>query len=118
MARNDFFVTTAEVYNFLSGLNAPECEMYVHMHRTFGGIAKREGKKNAFAAHIAAFRSAFKNVVGVERERAMWATLLDQTGHELCGRCGGAGGAAQWPGYTCFDCGGRGYMPKRELQDA
>jgi hypothetical protein len=28
----------------------------------------------------------------------------------VCTRCGGAGGHASWPGYTCFDCGGRGWV--------
>lgn len=27
----------------------------------------------------------------------------------VCQRCQGAGGHRQWPGYTCFECGGTGY---------
>lgn len=115
MARNSFYVTTAEVHNFLNGLLVPECEMYVVLNQQCGRIAKRDGKKNMFLSNLSTFRAAFKNVVGIERERAMWATLLDRNGKELCGRCGGAGGASQWPGYTCFECGGRGWNEKREL---
>jgi hypothetical protein len=37
--------------------------------------------------------------------------LADARGEKVCGRCGGAGGSSHWPGYTCYDCGGRGTMP-------
>lgn len=29
---------------------------------------------------------------------------------EVCDRCGGYGGADCWPGFTCFQCGGRGWL--------
>lgn len=31
--------------------------------------------------------------------------------HE-CQRCGGFGGHAQWPGWVCFGCEGRGWVEK------
>lgn len=40
---------------------------------------------------------------------AAWAAR----GEERCDRCGGAGGANHWPGFTCYDCGGRGSVPAR-----
>lgn len=33
-------------------------------------------------------------------------------GHVECGRCGGYGGASQWPGFVCFGCDGIGSVPK------
>lgn len=33
-----------------------------------------------------------------------------RNGGEVCTRCGGAGGHSSWPGWVCFDCGGRGWM--------
>lgn len=29
-------------------------------------------------------------------------------GMTRCNRCGGAGGSNQWPGFTCYECGGAG----------
>lgn len=40
------------------------------------------------------------------------AALAEQRGEDVCARCGGAGGASQWPGWTCFDCSGRGTVAK------
>ncbi len=31
-------------------------------------------------------------------------------GGEICDRCGGAGGLSSWPGFVCYDCGGRGWI--------
>lgn len=36
----------------------------------------------------------------------------------ICPRCGGAGGSAHWPGYTCFECGGNGVDPKFDWEKA
>jgi hypothetical protein len=35
---------------------------------------------------------------------------------ERCRRCGGAGGAQCWPGWTCYDCRGVGTAPPREVK--
>jgi len=32
-----------------------------------------------------------------------------------CQRCGGAGGARHWPGYTCFECGGSGSVDPYQM---
>lgn len=33
-------------------------------------------------------------------------------GHVSCDRCGGYGGASQWPGFVCFKCDGLGSVPE------
>lgn len=38
------------------------------------------------------------------KREAKWAAQ----GMERCARCGGAGGFKQWPGFTCYECGGLG----------
>jgi len=43
------------------------------------------------------------------RKEAAW----EQQGLERCSRCGGMGGSSHWPGFTCFDCGGSGAVPKK-----
>jgi hypothetical protein len=43
----------------------------------------------------------------IEAEDAAWAAR----GMTRCDRCGGAGGAAHWPGFTCYDCDGRRCVP-------
>jgi len=53
-------------------------------------------------------------IVRVETERMakfaeqdrIWASQ----GLCRCGRCGGAGGSSMWPGFTCYECGGRGTL--------
>jgi len=50
-------------------------------------IARQEQRRAQFAAQDAAWESQ-----GLCR----------------CNRCGGAGGSTQWPGFTCYDCGGSG----------
>ena len=37
-----------------------------------------------------------------------WREGIEASGREICDRCGGAGGASQWPGFTCFECNGAG----------
>ncbi len=44
-----------------------------------------------------------------ERE-ARWA----RQGLVSCSRCGGEGGRKDWPGFDCFDCGGRGAVDPAE----
>lgn len=44
----------------------------------------------------------------LDKQRAEWFAAIEAAGHEVCDRCGGAGGHAGWPGYTCYECGGRG----------
>jgi hypothetical protein len=51
--------------------------------------AKREETQRAWAAEVA-------------RHEAM--------GEKVCDRCGGAGGFAHWPGFTCYECGGRKFV--------
>lgn len=36
----------------------------------------------------------------------------------LCQRCGGAGGAQQWPGWTCYDCNGSCIDPHFDFEKA
>lgn len=50
----------------------------------------------------------------IERERrAAQDTAWAVHGLTRCDRCGGAGGAKQWPGFTCYDCEGRGAVPAK-----
>lgn len=37
-----------------------------------------------------------------------WLDGIAASGREVCDRCGGIGGASQWPGFTCFKCNGAG----------
>lgn len=46
-----------------------------------------------------------------DRERARLEEQRQRRGMTACGRCGGAGGHATWPGWSCFDCGGSGELP-------
>ena len=39
---------------------------------------------------------------------AQWLAALEAHGEEPCDRCGGAGGYQGWPGFTCYQCGGKG----------
>lgn len=53
---------------------------------------------------------------GTQREakaaaHGKWVAELEARGDKVCDRCGGAGGRAEWPGFDCFDCGGRGFLP-------
>lgn len=111
---NRFYVTDAEVRNFLSNTEIPEAEQYVMVWRAFNLIAQRNGTPNRFAQNVTVFRTAYRNVIGIERERVIWATYLDRTNRQLCDRCGGVGGASHWPGYTCYKCTGKGWTPKQE----
>jgi hypothetical protein len=60
---------------------------------------------------LARIRQEIRGYVGHERERAEFARFAQTRDGCLCGRCGGYGGSDSWPGFTCFDCGGRGYVP-------
>jgi hypothetical protein len=97
------FVTSQEARNFIEWAGASN--VYVYVHNCFAKLQK--------PLPISALRIAFKSVMGIDAERAAFAIYLDRRGLQLCHRCGGAGGASQWPGYTCFDCGGKGYMEKK-----
>ena len=62
-----------------------------------------------------AYEVAAKDRLAEERRRvvaareARWATQ----GLVSCDRCGGEGGRKDWPGFDCFDCGGRGAVEPR-----
>lgn len=43
---------------------------------------------------------------------AEWA----RQGLVRCDRCGGVGGASHWPGFTCFDCDGRGCVAPKDAR--
>lgn len=45
------------------------------------------------------------------KERAIKELSRTVRGMVTCGRCGGAGGHASWPGWACYDCGGSGELP-------
>ena len=44
--------------------------------------------------------------------RARYNALI-KAGVKPCVRCGGAGGAQKWPGFTCYRCGGSGIDPRQ-----
>lgn len=54
------------------------------------------------------FRS-FKVSIRFDRRKETGVMSSEQA----CMRCGGAGGARHWPGYTCYRCGGSGIDHKR-----
>ena len=72
----------------------------------------------ATLASFYAFRWRLKDAVEVATQDRMKAERLRviaerearwaRQGLVSCSRCGGEGGAAHWPGFDCFDCGGRG----------
>lgn len=45
-----------------------------------------------------------------QTERQIWVRKVEKAGYKVCTRCGGAGGYEGWPGYTCWDCMGKGYI--------
>jgi hypothetical protein len=47
-----------------------------------------------------------------EREDTAWAAQ----GLVRCPRCDGQGGRADWPGFDCYDCGGRRALPQSEVK--
>lgn len=47
-----------------------------------------------------------RDLAGVMAARDEYAR---KNGGTTCKRCSGAGGASQWPGFVCYDCGGKGY---------
>jgi len=102
MARQ-FVVTPQEARNYAEWAGTQN--VYVFVHNCFAKLQR--------SFPLGAFRSAFKTELGIDSERSAFATYIDRRGFQLCERCGGAGGASQWPGYTCFDCGGKGYMEKK-----
>jgi len=46
----------------------------------------------------------------VQRLWAIEVARQEALGKKVCTRCGGAGGAAHWPGFTCFECDGRKFI--------
>lgn len=61
-----------------------------------------------------------RSILHVERKtaewreaNAEWVAAVEASDREICDRCGGAGGHRGWPGYTCFECGGRGTVEGR-----
>jgi len=99
-----FYVTPQEARNYIDWAGVQN--VYVFVHNCFAKLQR--------PFPLSAFRSAFKDTIGVEQERAAFAMYLDLRGLQLCERCGGAGGASQWPGFTCYDCVGKGYTEKKE----
>lgn len=97
-----FFVTRQEAQNYIGWAGVQN--VYVFVHNCFAKLQR--------PLPLSAFRTAFKTELGIDGERSAFAVYLDRRGLQLCGRCGGAGGASQWPGCTCFDCGGKGYTEK------
>ena len=99
------FVTAQEARNYIQWANDAHVNVYVFVHNCFAKVQK--------PLPLSALRSAFKSTLGIDNERAAFAAYLDRRGLQLCERCGGAGGASQWPGYTCYGCIGKGYTAKR-----
>jgi hypothetical protein len=57
------------------------------------------------------FRKDPTTGVAIPQDEALRRALsvyLKARGVFSCQRCGGAGGAQKWPGWTCYDCGGDG----------
>lgn len=55
-------------------------------------------------------------VKGAQRDEVarLWAIEVarqEALGNKVCDRCGSAGGFAHWPGFNCFDCDGRKFVP-------
>lgn len=69
---------------------------------------------------IKARQGAQMKVNAAAARRAAAVRAAEEYGGHLCRRCGGAGGADQWrhTGWTCFDCGGRGWMPDPPLKES
>lgn len=66
------------------------------------------------ASAIATARAYFERqdnppLTPARRKAIRLAEIRDE---DVCGRCGGAGGASCWPGWTCYDCGGRGTVAR------
>ena len=110
------FVSVQDIAPFLADTAVPENQQYIHLYRAFEVTARRNNRPNLFATNIQAFRTAYRNLIGIERERVIYATYLDRTNRKLCDRCGGIGGSAQWPGYTCYECNGKGWTPKQPTE--
>ena len=77
---------------------------------------RRSLSKSGRTIDLGAVRSHAREAVGVERERAEFGRYVKLLvgDRKICERCGGLGGSRAWPGYTCFDCAGRGHVMDEE----
>lgn len=77
------------------------CERYADIE-----IAAAKAAAEARATFVAPEPTAADVARNARRaaEDAAWTAK----GLTRCDRCGGAGGASHWPGFTCYDCGGHG----------
>lgn len=86
---------------------------------TEGGIARsiethqEDPRLNSFYAYKWRIQDALAHLKADEKRAAWNAEVARQEarGHKVCTRCGGAGGSHAWPGFTCFECEGRKFLP-------
>lgn len=91
----------------------------IELHGTDPRFDGFVGSGSGFYAFRCALKDALRDLKAEEtkaahlaaeaKREAKWAAQ----GLERCDRCGGAGGHNQWPGFTCFDCGGIGALPAK-----
>lgn len=77
-----------------------------------------------WGASFYAFRWRLKDAVEVAAKDRLKAERLAREAEQdrrwaaqglvRCDRCFGQGGRKEWPGFDCYDCGGRGAVPPKE----
>jgi hypothetical protein len=89
----------------------------IDMHGTDPRWDGTVGSNNSFYAFRYRVRDAMA-IITADADKAAHAAHEAQRdaawaakGEHRCERCGGQGGSKAWPGFTCYDCGGRGSMP-------
>lgn len=96
--------STHQICSFVEGMSAELIFMdsIIAAHKAFPDAEMLNGSLEAGV------------IAGFEKRREAgrlakeWREGIEASGREICDRCGGAGGAPQWPGFTCFECNGAG----------
>lgn len=68
---------------------------------------------DAYAADMAERQARRERAEQAERDRLALEADRKRRGMRTCPPCGGAGGSSHWPGFTCYECGGRCEVPAR-----